>query len=171
VAGNAIADRQFRQVMGRFATGVTVVTTAGEGRVHGMTANAYMAVSLSPQLCLVSIAKTARMHEYLVQSQFFGVSFLSEEQQYLSQHFAGLKFLREEPTFRYFGRIPVLPDCVGVVAAGITRSTECGDHTLFVGEIENMEAGEGAPLLFYGGRYGALDQTHRMSVGQPHSFW
>ncbi len=166
-----ITKELFRQVMGRFATGVTVVTTVLDGEVHGMTANAYMAGSLTPPLCVVSIDHKARMHGRMAAAGVFGVSFLHEEQQYLSQHFAGLKLLREEPDFEYFGKIPVLPDSVGIVTAEIKDKAECGDHTLYIGEIQHMQAGEGDPLLFYGGRYEVVDRTQRKNLGQAHSFW
>src|SRR4051812_38865036 len=82
----------FRKVMSRFATGVTVITTDVGGEVFGMTANAFMAGSLTPPLCVISIARSAKMHARLVESRRFGVSFLAEPQAPLAQHFAGRAF-------------------------------------------------------------------------------
>jgi flavin reductase (DIM6/NTAB) family NADH-FMN oxidoreductase RutF len=78
-------DRQllFRQVMGRFATGVTVVTTCVGEETFGMTANAFMAGSLEPMLCVVSINRAAQMHSRLLQAGHYGVSFLTQLQQHL----------------------------------------------------------------------------------------
>ena len=91
VVQDFVADRQrlFRQVMGRFATGVTVVTTRLGNETFGMTANAFMAGSLEPMLCVVSINHSAQMHARLRQAGHYGVSFLSQEQQHLAAQFAG----------------------------------------------------------------------------------
>src|SRR5688500_8077848 len=83
------AQRLFRQVMGRFATGVTVVTTRLNGETFGMTANAFMAGSLEPMLCVVSINHAAQMHGRLRAAGHYGVSFLTDGQQHLAAHFAG----------------------------------------------------------------------------------
>jgi flavin reductase (DIM6/NTAB) family NADH-FMN oxidoreductase RutF len=79
----------FREMMGSFATGVTVITTATRREVRGMTANAFMSGSLSPPLCVISVACAARMHGFLAEAGHFGVSILSQDQQRLSAHFAG----------------------------------------------------------------------------------
>jgi flavin reductase (DIM6/NTAB) family NADH-FMN oxidoreductase RutF len=161
----------FRKVMGRFATGVTVVTTDIGGEVFGMTANAFMAGSLTPALCVISIARGAKMHVRLEESRKFGVSFLGEQQAPLAQHFAGRAFAPVEPKFRRLGDVPVLAGSVGVIAADIVSTAECGDHTLFVGQIAQLATEEHAPLLFYGGRYAALDREQRLEHLGPQSFW
>jgi flavin reductase (DIM6/NTAB) family NADH-FMN oxidoreductase RutF len=78
---NQVDPDLFRRVMGCFATGVAVITTAVAGDIHGMTANAFMSASLSPPLCVVSIGTTARMHGHVCATGHYGVSFLSEAQQ------------------------------------------------------------------------------------------
>ena len=82
-------DRQFRQAMGKFATGVTVITTEVEGEVHGMTANAFMSVSLEPKLVVISIGERAQMLKKIKTSKKFAVNILSGEQQDYSMIFAG----------------------------------------------------------------------------------
>jgi flavin reductase (DIM6/NTAB) family NADH-FMN oxidoreductase RutF len=156
--------------MGRFATGVTVVTTVVGGEIFGMTANAFMAGSLSPPLCVVSIGRSTKMHDRLFAAGRFGVSILSEDQADLSQHFADRPVRNVVPDFRFHGHVPVL-EGVGAVAAYILNTVECGDHTLFVGQIEFMQAHERQPLLFYGGRYAVLDREQRLDHTAPHSFW
>ena len=90
-------DRQFRQAMGKFATGVTVITTEVEGEVHGMTANAFMSVSLNPKLVVISIGERAQMLEKIKNSKKFAVNILSGEQQEYSMLFAGqIKEKRQE---------------------------------------------------------------------------
>ncbi len=164
-------QRTFRRVMGRFGTGVTVITTATEGRVFGMTANAFMAGSLAPPLCVISVARTAKMHARLTASGRFGVSFLGEHQAPVSQHFAGIRALDSGPDFRWLGDVPVLRGSVGVVAANVVDATDCGDHTLFVGQIVAMDADEGQPLLFHAGRYCRLERERRIEDAAPSSFW
>jgi flavin reductase (DIM6/NTAB) family NADH-FMN oxidoreductase RutF len=170
-AVSTVPPALFRKVMGRFATGVTVITTDVGGEVFGMTANAFMAGSLAPPLCVISIARGAKMHARLEESGKFGVSFLGEQQAPLAQHFAGRAFAPVEPTFRRLGDVPVLAGSVGVIAADVVSTAECGDHTLFVGRIAHLTAEEHAPLLFYGGRYAALDREQRLEHFGPQSFW
>lgn len=168
----AESQRLFRQVMSRLATGVTVVTTRLGDEVFGMTANAVMAGSLEPMLCVVSISHRAQMHARLKSAGHFGVSFLSQEQQHLAAHFAGRRLERLEPDFEFRGRTPILKRAVGAVTAEVAESAECGDHTLFVGRVTSLIAGEAArPLLFYGGRYARLDWRGPIDKDEPPEFW
>src|SRR5690348_10488909 len=96
-------DRQFRNAMGKFATGVTVVATEVDGSVHGMTANAFMSVSLSPKLVVVSISEKAHMLDKINQSGKFSVNILSSSQQDLSMHFAGQQKNHQEVKFDLLG--------------------------------------------------------------------
>src|ERR1700677_4478907 len=82
-------QRRFRDALGTFATGVTIVSTRLDDLVHGMTANGFMSVSLEPALIVVSIASGARMHDILLRAGRYGVSVLSREQEAVSRHFAG----------------------------------------------------------------------------------
>jgi flavin reductase (DIM6/NTAB) family NADH-FMN oxidoreductase RutF len=163
----AETQRLFRQVMGRFATGVTVVTTRLNGETFGMTANAFMAGSLEPMLCVVSINHAAQMHGRLRAAGHYGVSFLADEQQHLAAHFAGKRVAGLEPQFALGGgRAPILEGAAAAVTADVVHSAECGDHTLFVGRITSLISGDTVqPLLFYGGRYARLDS--RATLGNP----
>lgn len=82
-------DRLFRNAMGNFATGVTVLLTENEGEIHGMTANGFMSVSLNPKLVLISIGEKAKFLEKVSQSQKYTVNILAEDQEHYSRHFAG----------------------------------------------------------------------------------
>ena len=177
IATDARADarRLFREVMGRFATGVTVVTTRIDEETFGMTANAFMAGSLDPMLCVVSINHTAQMHARLRTAGHFGVSFLSQEQQHLAAHFAGSRLERLVPAFELRGRTPILQRACGAVTADVVDTASCGDHTLFVGSITSLSLGETTrPLLFHGGRYARLasrplevPEGGRTTLGSP----
>ena len=87
-------DRKFRNAMGKFASGVTVITTEADGEIHGMTANAFMSVSLNPKLVVISIDERAHMLEKIRGSKKFAVNILAADQQHLSMNFAGQ--LKEE---------------------------------------------------------------------------
>ena len=165
-------QRLFRQVMGQFATGVTVVTTRVGTETFGMTANAFMAGSLEPMLCVISINQTAQMHDRLRRAGHFGVSFLSDEQRHLAAHFAGKRLAGLSPDFELRGRTPILKRALAAATAEIVDTAECGDHTLFVGRIEELAVGSSSrPLLFFGGRYGRLDTGSPLDVAEPPEFW
>jgi len=174
ISRDLLAEQQrlFRQVMGRFATGVTVVTTQIGTETFGMTANAFMAGSLDPMLCVISINHAAQMHGRLRQAGHYGVSFLSQEQQHLAAHFAGKRLAGLAPEFELHGRTPILKRALASVTAEIVDTAECGDHTLFVGSINGLVLGSSAPpLLFFGGRYARLDTRASIDGAEPPEFW
>jgi flavin reductase (DIM6/NTAB) family NADH-FMN oxidoreductase RutF len=151
-------DRQFRSAMGKFATGVTVITTDVEGDVHGMTANAFMSVSLSPKLVVISIGEKARILEKIKQSKTFSVNILAADQQELSMIFAGqLKEHREVVFDRLDGK-PVLSGAVAQIACEVSAEHVEGDHTLFIGKVTDIHLEDVEPLIFYSGRYRALEE-------------
>jgi flavin reductase (DIM6/NTAB) family NADH-FMN oxidoreductase RutF len=145
--------RQFRNALGRFASGVTVITACYEGKVHGMTANAFVSVSIEPPLVLVSVDRRAAMHRLLPETGRYGISVLAEEQQALSNHFAGRTV--EGLHVRFIDRlgVPLLEGAVAYFVVKVVDAHAAGDHTLFIAQVEHFEMGEGRPLLFYGGKY------------------
>ncbi len=155
-----VDPRAFRDTMGRFATGITVVTTVVDNAVHGMTANAFLSVSLDPPLILVSVDKRARMHGFLERSGRYGVSILAAHQQDYSQHFAGRPVEGLELKFVWVRDMPLLAETLGHIVATVVDAHPAGDHTLFIGRVEYLQAFEGDPLIFFRGQYrhlGALE--------------
>ncbi len=147
----------FRRTLGMFATGVTVLTTRVGEQVHGMTANAFMSVSLRPPLVLVSIDRRARMGAQLHQGTRFGVSVLEAKQTGLSDRFAGrVADDLPEATFELVHETPLVEGALAHLVARVVRSYWGGDHSLFLGQVEFARYGEGRPLLFHGGRYERL---------------
>src|SRR4051794_36849123 len=145
---------EFRRTLGIFATGVTVVTTRVGGQVHGMTANAFMSVSLRPPLILISVDRRARMNALLHEGARFGVSVLEEGQTALSDRFAGRAAGEgPEPLFEIVHDTPLVDGALAHLVAHVVRSYWGGDHSLFLGQVEYVRYGEGTPLLFHGGRY------------------
>jgi len=157
-------DRQFRTAMGKFATGVTVIATDVDGDVHGMTANAFMSVSLDPKLVVISIGEKARILEKIKQSKTFSVNILAANQQELSMIFAGqLKEHREVIFDRLDGR-PVLAGAVAQIACEVSAEHVEGDHTLFIGRVTDIQLEDAEPLLFYSGRYRSLTKEDAVTL-------
>jgi flavin reductase (DIM6/NTAB) family NADH-FMN oxidoreductase RutF len=147
----------FRRTLGMFATGVTVLTTRVGDQVHGMTANAFMSVSLRPPLVLISIDRRARMGGLLHEGTRFGVSVLEARQTSLSDRFAGrVAGDPPEAAFEVIHDTPLVEGALAHLVARVVRSYWGGDHSLFLGQVEFARYGEGRPLLFHGGRYERL---------------
>jgi flavin reductase (DIM6/NTAB) family NADH-FMN oxidoreductase RutF len=154
----------FRRTLGMFATGVTVLTALKGESVHGMTANAFMSVSLQPPLVLVSIDRRARMSGLLHEGTRFGVNVLEASQASLSDHFAGRAAEGDpEPLFELVHDTPLVEGALAHLVARVVRSYWGGDHSLFLGQVEFARYGTGEPLLFHGGRYERL-------IRDPHVF-
>ena len=144
----------FRRTLGMFATGVTVLTTRVGEQVHGMTANAFMSVSLEPPLVLISVDRRTRMCGLLHEGRTYGVSVLCEQQSELSDRFAGRPSgANVEPRFEIIHDTPLVEGALAHFVAKISRSYWGGDHSLFLGRVEYARQHSGAPLLFHGGRY------------------
>jgi flavin reductase (DIM6/NTAB) family NADH-FMN oxidoreductase RutF len=146
-----------RSTLGMFATGVTVITTLKSEQVHGMTANAFMSVSLDPPLVLVSIDRRTKMCGLLYEGSHYGVSVLCETQSALSDRFAGrVANAATEPRFDVVRETPLVEGALAHFVARVERSYWGGDHSLFLGRVEYARQHPGTPLLFHGGRYERL---------------
>ncbi|MFD2706020.1 flavin reductase family protein [Salibacterium lacus] len=146
-------DRLFKTAMGKFATGVTVVTTDTEDGVHGMTANAFMSVSMDPKLVLISVGRHANTHRIIEQNGVFAVNILSEDQMEPAQYFA--KQLEEDvdiPIERFEGQ-PIIEGSLASIVCTVYDSHEAGDHTLFIGQVENLIVQDETPLLYFEGQF------------------
>lgn len=148
----------FRRTLGMFATGVTVITTQVGDQVHGMTANAFMSVSLEPPLVVISVDRRSKMHQLLYEGRHYGINVLADDQQAMSDRFAGRRAAEgeaevEEPTFVQVHETPLVDGAIAHLVARVVRSYWGGDHSLFLGRVEYARYGVGRPLLFHGGRY------------------
>ncbi|MEH7492236.1 flavin reductase family protein [Neobacillus niacini] len=149
-------DRQFRTAMGKFATGVTVITTELDGEIHGMTANAFMSVSLDPKLVVISIGEKAKILNKIKESKIFSVNILAADQQELSMIFAGqIKEPRDVVFDRLDGK-PVLAGACAQVACEVSSAHVEGDHTLLIGKVTDIRLEEKEPLVFVNGKYREL---------------
>ncbi len=154
-----IDSRAFRHSLGKFATGVTVVTcTNKEGEPRGITANSFSSVSLEPPLVLWNIAKVSNSLKSFLSADYFAINVLGASQKALSAHFA-----RSDHTL--FDNIPfalsehgspLLPDVLASFECRTNQVHECGDHHIIIGEVIRYSAAEGDPLLFFSARYREL---------------
>lgn len=151
---------QFRQLLGRFATGVTIITvTAPDGRLLGMTANSLSSVSLSPPLISVCVDRTAEMHGAILKVEMFVLNVLSSSQETLARRFAD----QHEDRFDGIG-YHMTPDGL-ILLGGALAHIECqrygdypgGDHTIVVGKVIGGNTAKGRPLLYYRGGYAAIE--------------
>lgn len=152
----SIDPMMFRNTLGSFASGVVVVTTVTEeGEVHGMTANGFVSVSLDPPLVLVSVGDRARMHQMLLDAPRYGISILAEDQLHIAKHFAG-KPQGVAPDFRWHDDLPLLDGAIGHLMCSTADRHRAGDHTLFIGQVDDLIHTGGLPLTFHAGQFGAL---------------
>jgi flavin reductase (DIM6/NTAB) family NADH-FMN oxidoreductase RutF len=166
-ADGADAAVAFRRTLGMFATGVTVITAKVGEQIHGMTANAFMSVSLQPPLILISVDRRAKMNALLGEGVRYGVSVLEERQSKLSDRFAGRAGDTPEPEFELVRDTPLVAGALAHLVASVVRSYWGGDHSLFLGRVEYVRYGEGTPLLFHSGGYGRVLGRSRIFLGLP----
>jgi flavin reductase len=151
---SGIDVRQFRDCLGHFATGVTVVTSAAGSGPHGMTVNSFTSVSMDPPLVLVSLARTTKGAGVL-EGRPFVINVLRSDQLETALHFAGrpqddLRIGWEQTGTDH----PRLGDCLAWIECNAWRSYDGGDHILFLGEVVDFEfRGSAEPLLFYQGAF------------------
>lgn len=148
--------REFRNCMGHFATGVTVVTCGtDDGAYHGITVNSFTSVSLDPPLVLISIDKKTKALQFL-KDNFFTVNILDETQQSSAMHFAGRPL--DKPPFEWIqGEIaPRLRNSLAYIKCEPWKEYDGGDHVLFIGKVKNFEYGSGNPLTYYCGKFSTV---------------
>jgi flavin reductase (DIM6/NTAB) family NADH-FMN oxidoreductase RutF len=154
----------FRQAWGKFATGVSVVTTLQEdGKVHYMTANALCSVSLEPFLVLLCLDHLRNTHRYAALYRRFGINILTEGQAAVATRYAGGEWQQGELPAGGLHFMPngtaALNDALACMACRVVAEHQAGDHTIFVAEVEEIEVKPGMPLIFYEGQYASLTES------------
>ncbi|MGQ0767282.1 MAG: flavin reductase family protein [Gemmatimonadota bacterium] len=157
-----VTPELFRDLLGRFVSGVTVVTTSdSDGRPHGMTVSSFCSLSLDPPLILVCIDRAASMFDLLVRERHpFSVNILAADQQHLSARFSQLEMeLRFDGVGHHLGEhgAPVIAGAHGVLHCLVHGRHDGGDHGIFVGEVVGGTAGTEAPLVYHRGWYGRME--------------
>jgi flavin reductase (DIM6/NTAB) family NADH-FMN oxidoreductase RutF len=149
----------FRAVLGRFASGVTIVTTQDpDGRDHGMTVSAFSSLSLDPPLVLVCIDHSASIWPVLRHAAHFAINVLASTQEALSRRFSSRDGDRFEGVgfTRGTSGVALLDDTLAAVECTVTTRVEQGDHTILIGTVEFGVARDLQPLLYYRGGYASL---------------
>ena len=152
----------FRSVLGRFASGVTVITVLDAGgRDMGMTVSAFASVSLEPPLVSVCIDHAASMYAALRDAKRFGVNIPSSEQEALSRRFSGVESAHRFDGIGYErgeSGVVLLDDVVAHMECERVAQHDAGDHTLFIGQVERAIVHDARPLLYYRGGYARLER-------------
>lgn len=150
----------YRRAIGRFPTGVTVVTVVDAGspeyRVHGITVNSVSSVSLAPLLLLVSIGKEARSHDMIARAGRFALSVLASDQEGVSDYFADRPVAPPPDPIEEFAGHPVVKGALSHLVCSVHSAVPAGDHTIYIGRVEALRSREdGDPLIYYRGGYRA----------------
>jgi len=165
-----VTQAAFRATLGRFATGVTVVTTSEHDQPVGITVNAFASLSLDPPLVLVCIDRASYVHDLLQRTGVFAANILADDQLHLSNCFAR----RSEERIKGFcgatfstavTGAPILDGAVGYVDCRIVGVYPGGDHSIFVGHVEALGGNDETPLLYYRGKYVRMETEIDASVG------
>lgn len=155
--GDTADPRILRQALGRFATGVTVITTCTlDGKYEGLTANSFSAVSLDPPLVLWSLRLAAPSLESFTSSGHFVVNVLSTAQSVTSRHFATPRHDKFENVGFSSGiaGCPMLEESLAIFECRTETTVQGGDHMIFIGRVMQAHYRDGEPLIFAAGRYG-----------------
>lgn len=152
--------QDFKNVMARWTTGISVITTAYEGQWRGFTANSFASVSIDPLLISMSIAKTLHTLQFVEASQTFAVNILSSAQADLGKRFAGM--IPEFNENRFDGldvtlsanSNPLLPDTLGWMDCKVYKTVDLGASTLFLGEVTGAHWADGEPLAYFNRQWG-----------------
>lgn len=146
-----ITPAEFKRVLGRFATGITVVTVQTEEGGHGMTATAFTSVSLNPPLILVCVDQTAATHGALLNSERFLVNILglTPDHRATCMNFAGKEkdWSLAHWTYTLWG--PKLDNAVAVLGCTKSKSWPEGDHTIFIGRVDAVDITAAKPLIYF----------------------
>lgn len=161
----AFNGREFRNALGSFATGVTVITTQGAEHAYGMTANAFSSVSLDPPLILVCVIKGTEGSDIISRNGCFAVNILGHDQEPISRYFASRDRPRGPDAFSEISHArvatgsPIIDGVTAYLDCRLHASHEAGDHIIFIGEVMAMGVDqEVMPLLFHRGKYRHVSQ-------------
>lgn len=162
---SSVDQTAFRGALGRFASGVTVVTTLLDGIDHAMTASAFTSVSMEPPLVLICSHKTSRFHEAVLQTETWGVSILAEEGELASAWFAhrGRPLedqLADFPYTRGASGVALMSDALAWLECTTTAVHDGGDHAIIVGVVTAAAVRDDIddPLLYYRSHYGTINR-------------
>jgi flavin reductase (DIM6/NTAB) family NADH-FMN oxidoreductase RutF len=156
---SAVTADEFRRACSRFATGVTIATVLdAQGAPHGLTVSSFTSVSLHPPLVLICLGHQVTVIDAFRNARYFGINVLAEEQQTISERFARKGEDRFTGLSWRAGKtgVPLIPGGLAAIECETAQRITSGDHDIFVGRMVGADVAEGAPLLYFAGRYGAI---------------
>ena len=162
-----VDSRLFRQAVGQFATGVTIITTKIDGTIRAMTVNSFTALSLDPPLVLFCVDKKTKTGQTIHAAGGFAVNILRQEQQDLSTYFAGGWIHPRPPSFAFleWDGGPRLEGCAAAIGCSTDTIHEGGDHWIVVGKVLALHRlAQASPLIFHGGRYANIGATFEAEI-------
>jgi flavin reductase (DIM6/NTAB) family NADH-FMN oxidoreductase RutF len=176
--GVSVSTADFRTVIGQFATGVTVVTALDGDRPQGITVNALTSVSLDPAIVVIALDRKRFIVPAIDAARRYGVNILAEDQQWLSDCFAGANVTPGRDTFCgadwHPGQtgVPLIRGAIAAMECLVLERFEVGDHYLYVGRVEALALDEptAPPLLYHRKRYLRIERATTATVaGKPES--
>ena len=154
-----VTPDEFRAALSRFTSGITVITSrSASGESFGITVSAFCSVSLTPPMVLACIENTTRSHSAISETGVFVVNILAAGHEHLSERFSipmGNRF-EGVATREGIDGLPVLEDALVTIECRLDRSHDGGDHTIFVGLVENVSIRDAQPLVYFHGNYHQL---------------
>lgn len=153
-----VGPEQYREALRKFASGITIVTVAHGGELHGMTASSFASVSLSPPLVLVCLEKSSKTRSLVLEAGHFAANILGDHQESVARSFS-------ESGPKPFGDLkhrpgqqgaPLLDGAIAWIECSVWRVMEAGDHDVVVGEVEACDTRPGAPLVYFDRDYRSL---------------
>lgn len=160
-AREALAQDVFRDVIGRFASGVTVITTAVDGEYHGTTASAVTSLSMDPPMLLACLNKTSDTQTAVLRSGVFGVNILAEGQDQLAYRFAKKGPAKFDGVAVRHGRtgVPLVEGALAHLECEVHETVTGGTHTVFLARVREAAGADAAPLTYFRGRFGRLESA------------
>jgi flavin reductase (DIM6/NTAB) family NADH-FMN oxidoreductase RutF/DNA-binding GntR family transcriptional regulator len=158
----------FRQVIGNFASGVTVITTREQDTNYGLTASAVTSLTLEPPMLLVCINKHTATQAVISRTRTFGVNILDQDQAHLAYQFAkpqSDKFQGVDFSYGSLG-VPLLTGALARIECRVAADVEAGTHRVFLAEVDRAEANQGTPLTYFRGTFGRFEMVQDEAVYQ-----
>lgn len=157
-----VTATEFKKAVGKFASGVTVVTVKLNDTTHGMTASAFLSLSLDPPLIAIAVHNRSKLQTLLLQATDFGVSILASDQTRLAEHFAGRPQESAGIQFVEIGGVPFIHGALAHIRCSVAARYDGGDHTIYtalvhcVRQLQDFE-----PLVYFSGNYRSIGSIDR----------
>jgi len=175
IEGIGVDQLVFRNVVGHFASGVTVITTVVDGQLFGTTASAVSSLSMEPPMMLACLNRSSSTHDAVVQAGWFGINILAEDQGNLAMQFGrkgGDKFEGVAITHSGHGGVPMIDGALAQIVCRVEETPTGGTHTVFFGLVAEASAREGAePLAYYRGTFGRLERVKELAAYDDVRSW